>query len=175
MLQKDRWYETGSSAQVLYAAAGASDDFARGGAGVKYAFTIELSPSDFSQYGFLLPPRQISRVVEDHWPAFKAIALTIWERLNETNQLHHHRTTTTTTTNAAAAAAASPTTNSNHAGPELSTAAESRGSDSTTGSDGLTDVRIDGHTFRLNLSDPAVAEWMEYYVELLQYRSQYTG
>lgn len=89
MLQKNRWYETGSSAQVLYAAAGASDDFAKGVAEVKYAFTIELSPSDASQYGFLLPSRQISRVVDDHWPAFKAIAQTIWERLNEANHHHH--------------------------------------------------------------------------------------
>ncbi|XP_076470301.1 carboxypeptidase B1-like [Babylonia areolata] len=171
MLQRNRWYQTGSSSQVLYAAAGASDDFARGGAGVKYAFTIELSPSDASHYGFLLPPRQIATVVEDHWPAFKAIALTIWHRLNEADphhhhHHHHHHTPTSTSTS---------TTNPNNNGrrhsvtSSTSTAAATAGR--THGGDGLTEVTIEGHTFRLNLNDPAVAQWMEYYINLLNYRN----
>ena len=46
---------------IADAAAGASDDYARGGAGIKYAFTVELSPTDDSPHGFLLPPHHIEK------------------------------------------------------------------------------------------------------------------
>ena len=35
-------YKVGPSAQVNYEASGASDDWAKGAAGIKYSFTVEL-------------------------------------------------------------------------------------------------------------------------------------
>jgi len=46
-------YSVGSAAKMLYPAAGGSDDWAKGGAGIKYSYTIELP--DTGRYGFVLP------------------------------------------------------------------------------------------------------------------------
>ncbi|XP_054087236.1 protein P200 isoform X2 [Zeugodacus cucurbitae] len=50
-------YTVGSSATTLYPAAGGSDDWAKGFAGIKYAYTIELG--DTGRYGFVLPASHI--------------------------------------------------------------------------------------------------------------------
>lgn len=50
-------YKVGSSAILLYPAAGASDDWAKGDLGIKYTYTVELR--DTGRYGFILPASQI--------------------------------------------------------------------------------------------------------------------
>lgn len=47
----------GTSASILYPAAGGSDDYAMGHSGIEYAYTMELP--DRGRYGFLLPPSEI--------------------------------------------------------------------------------------------------------------------
>lgn len=56
-------YRTGTSAILLYPAAGASDDFAYEYAGVKHSYTIELP--DTGNKGFLLPPNEIIPVGQE--------------------------------------------------------------------------------------------------------------
>ncbi|XP_046389814.1 carboxypeptidase B-like [Ischnura elegans] len=56
-------YTVGSSGQALYPAAGASDDWSKGVAGVKYVYTVELPGGGF--YGFDLPASEIKPVVEE--------------------------------------------------------------------------------------------------------------
>jgi len=53
-------YTVGNSADLLYAAAGASDDWAKGVAGVKYAYTIELRPTCNTPNGFIVNPSEIA-------------------------------------------------------------------------------------------------------------------
>ncbi|XP_023343768.1 carboxypeptidase B [Eurytemora carolleeae] len=53
-------YEVGSAAKLLYPASGGSDDFAKGGAGIKYSFTVELP--DTGKHAFILPARLIKNV-----------------------------------------------------------------------------------------------------------------
>jgi len=48
-----RRYSVGTAAKMLYPAAGGSDDWAKGGAGIKYSYTVELP--DTGRHGFLLP------------------------------------------------------------------------------------------------------------------------
>ena len=48
----------GSSSNILYIASGGSEDWAQGNAGIKYAYCLELRPSQTgvdSSYGFTLP------------------------------------------------------------------------------------------------------------------------
>lgn len=56
-------YTVGPSATTLYAAAGGADDWAKGVAGVKYSFTIELP--DTGRYGFILPASHIQSVAKE--------------------------------------------------------------------------------------------------------------
>ncbi|PAV78055.1 hypothetical protein WR25_15454, partial [Diploscapter pachys] len=67
-------YSVVNSADSLYAASGASDDWAKS-IGIKYAYTIELSPSDMSQNneGFVLDESQISRVCNEMLPALDVL------------------------------------------------------------------------------------------------------
>ncbi|XP_037782742.1 carboxypeptidase B-like [Penaeus monodon] len=65
-------YDIGSSTNVLYAAAGGSDDWAKGEGGVKYAYTVELR--DTGNYGFVLPPDQIIPTGEETFEALKVVA-----------------------------------------------------------------------------------------------------
>ena len=53
-------------------AAGGSFDWAKGVAGIKYAFTLELR--DKGQHGFLLPMDQIIPTAEETWAAIQAVA-----------------------------------------------------------------------------------------------------
>lgn len=64
-----RFYDVGSAADLLYEAAGGSDDYASAELGVPYSFTIELP--DEGRYGFLLPPQYIRQVGEEMWVALK--------------------------------------------------------------------------------------------------------
>ncbi|XP_041375953.1 carboxypeptidase B-like [Gigantopelta aegis] len=73
-----RSYSIGRSAEVLYPAAGGSYDYAKGAAGIKYSYTMELPPRDTltnSYLGFSLPFDEISPIARDTWNGIKAQAL----------------------------------------------------------------------------------------------------
>nr|CAD7194051.1 unnamed protein product [Timema douglasi] len=65
-------YLLGTAAELLYTAPGGSDDWAKGIAGIKYSYSIELP--DTGDYGFVLPANQIEPVGQETWAAVKAIA-----------------------------------------------------------------------------------------------------
>nr|CAD7259241.1 unnamed protein product [Timema shepardi]CAD7570359.1 unnamed protein product [Timema californicum] len=65
-------YLLGTAAELLYTAPGGSDDWAKGVAGIKYSYSIELP--DTGDYGFVLPANQIEPVGQETWAAVKAIA-----------------------------------------------------------------------------------------------------
>jgi murein tripeptide amidase MpaA len=65
-------YRVGSSTNVLYAAAGGSDDWAHGVANIKYAYTFELR--DTGDNGFVLPKEQIIPTGEETFEALKVIS-----------------------------------------------------------------------------------------------------
>ncbi|CAL4085605.1 unnamed protein product [Meganyctiphanes norvegica] len=65
-------YEIGSSTNTIYAAAGGSDDWAKGEGGVKYAYTIELR--DTGNWGFDLPENQIIPTGEETWAGIEVVA-----------------------------------------------------------------------------------------------------
>jgi len=67
-----RGYTVGSAAKVLYPAAGGSDDWAYGGAGIPYSYTIELP--DTGTHGFILPSSYISQVAPEALSATVAMA-----------------------------------------------------------------------------------------------------
>ncbi|KAJ3255172.1 Carboxypeptidase A4 [Boothiomyces macroporosus] len=75
------FYTVGSSCSNLYQTSGASDDYAYGVLGVKYAMTIELR--DEGQYGFLLPPEQIIPVGTETVAAL----LAVWEYISKDSNL----------------------------------------------------------------------------------------
>jgi len=56
-------YVVGSAAKVFYPAAGASDDWAKGSAGIRYSYTIELP--DRGKHGFILPAKEIRPVASE--------------------------------------------------------------------------------------------------------------
>lgn len=64
-------YEFGTSAILMYPAAGGSDDYAHGIAGIEYSYTMELP--DTGVHGFLLPPDQIVPVGEETIAAVAAM------------------------------------------------------------------------------------------------------
>ncbi|KAK8764822.1 hypothetical protein V5799_032569 [Amblyomma americanum] len=68
-------FDFGSTSSVLYDAGGTSMDWAYDHAGIKKAFTMELEPSsqvpDWKK-GFMLPPREIPKAVEEAWEGLKA-------------------------------------------------------------------------------------------------------
>ena len=66
-----RNYKVGLTAKVNYEAAGASDDWAKGSAGIKYSYTIELP--DTGRYKFLLPASRIGSTVREAARAVKAM------------------------------------------------------------------------------------------------------
>ncbi|XP_073979779.1 carboxypeptidase B-like isoform X2 [Rhodnius prolixus] len=65
-------YTVGTSPTLFYARSGSSDDWAKGRAGVKYSFTIELR--DKGDYGFLLPASQIIPTGRETFAALKSWA-----------------------------------------------------------------------------------------------------
>uniref|UniRef100_A0A6M2DYF7 Putative peptidase m14 carboxypeptidase subfamily protein n=1 Tax=Xenopsylla cheopis TaxID=163159 RepID=A0A6M2DYF7_XENCH len=58
-------YKYGSSAELLYPAAGGSDDFALAVAGIELSLTFELPPRAPGPAGFLLPPEKIISVCNE--------------------------------------------------------------------------------------------------------------
>ena len=56
----------------LYAAAGGSDDWAHGTAGIKYSYTIELR--DTGDHGFVLPKEQIIESGDETFAAIMDMA-----------------------------------------------------------------------------------------------------
>ncbi|EFX75496.1 hypothetical protein DAPPUDRAFT_306706 [Daphnia pulex] len=64
-------FSVGNSADLLYAAAGGSDDWAKS-VGIKYSYTFELA--DTGKYGFILPASQILPVSQDFFPALDVFA-----------------------------------------------------------------------------------------------------
>ena len=70
-------YTVGSSTNVLYAAAGGSDDYAFGVAKIPVAITMEL-PAGGS--GFDPKPAQIDPFVKETWIGIKAMAEKIIEK-----------------------------------------------------------------------------------------------
>ncbi|XP_064640884.1 carboxypeptidase B-like [Lineus longissimus] len=64
-------YKVGTSTNVLYAAAGGSDDWAKGVAGIKYSYTVEL-PDD-GRHGFVLPAREIRPVGVETYAGVKEL------------------------------------------------------------------------------------------------------
>lgn len=73
-----RGYTVGSAAKVLYPAAGGSDDWALGGAGIPYSYTIELP--DTGTHGFLLPAGHISQVAPEALAATVAMVKDLQRR-----------------------------------------------------------------------------------------------
>ncbi|XP_067936580.1 carboxypeptidase B-like [Watersipora subatra] len=75
----EQWI-VGNAAIELYPSAGASDDWAYGGAGATYAYCIELPPNDADGSGFILPESRIPEVVNSVWPGVKAMMSRIIEK-----------------------------------------------------------------------------------------------
>ncbi|XP_071440233.1 carboxypeptidase B-like [Hetaerina americana] len=65
-------YLLGTSAELIYASSGASDDWAKGVAQIKYAYTIELP--DTGNHGFILPASQIESTGQETWEGVRALA-----------------------------------------------------------------------------------------------------
>ncbi|XP_026827132.1 carboxypeptidase B isoform X2 [Ooceraea biroi] len=65
-------YQFGPVADLMYPTSGTSDDWAKGVAGIKYAYTVELR--DRGTYGFLLPATQIVPTAREIWAGIRAIA-----------------------------------------------------------------------------------------------------
>ncbi|XP_033208198.1 carboxypeptidase A2-like isoform X2 [Belonocnema kinseyi] len=65
-------YKIGPASELLYLTTGASDDWAKGAARIKYSFTLELR--DGGRYGFLLPATQIVPTARETWAGIRAIA-----------------------------------------------------------------------------------------------------
>lgn len=72
-----RSYIVGNSASALYPASGASDDFAAGGAGIDYAYTVELSGG--GNTGFDLEPERIQGVANEIFAAYREYAIWVGE------------------------------------------------------------------------------------------------
>ncbi|PSN48354.1 hypothetical protein C0J52_08084 [Blattella germanica] len=68
-------YKLGPATSLLYPTSGGADDWAKGAAGIKYAYTVELR--DDGTYGFLLPASQIVPTGKETFAAIKAIAKAI--------------------------------------------------------------------------------------------------
>ena len=73
-------YQVGSAAKMLYPASGGSDDWAKGGANIKYSYTVELP--DTGRHHFLLPPARISATVREAARAVRAMAAELVRRRN---------------------------------------------------------------------------------------------
>lgn len=72
-------YEIGSPTDILYAASGASDDWAKGVANIKWTYTLELRPGPTDpdpdkSYGFQLPSEYISPTAKEAWAGILTVA-----------------------------------------------------------------------------------------------------
>lgn len=117
--------------------------------------------------------------MDDHWPAFKAVALTVWDRLVEdTEDQSSDGDEDTIETH-------SDDENHMHSDEsdedipdegERTTASTRRKGGNALGRrknmDGLTEVTINGHRYRINLNSPFVEDWLRYQIEYLNYQRQ---
>ena len=71
-------YCEGTAADIQYPASGGSDDWARGVAGIKWVYLIELPDK---HHGFLLPTRQILPTATDNMEGLDRLATKIYETL----------------------------------------------------------------------------------------------
>lgn len=71
-------YTVGSSTNILYAAAGGSDDYALAKAGIPVSITMELAPGGLN--GFNPATSQIKPMVKEAWIGIKAMAVKLGER-----------------------------------------------------------------------------------------------
>lgn len=72
-------YRVGSAPEILYEAAGGSDDWAKGSAGIKYSYTVELR--DRGTYGFALPASQIQATGEETLRGVAALARALHKKI----------------------------------------------------------------------------------------------
>ncbi|KAJ8971239.1 hypothetical protein NQ314_000801 [Rhamnusium bicolor] len=75
-------YEIGTSTNVLYAAAGGSDDYAKGVSGIELSYTIELPGGGTS--GFNPPASRILPIVQETWEGVKT---RLWRKTRSSNLL----------------------------------------------------------------------------------------
>jgi len=66
-------YIVDNSADSLYPAAGASDDYSKS-IGIKWVYTVELRPTDSSSVGFQLPANQIVPTAQEAFAGFMVVA-----------------------------------------------------------------------------------------------------
>lgn len=93
-------YTVGSSTNVLYAAAGGSDDYALGVVRIPISITMELPSSGFIETflpflggitklfvgmnGFNPPPSKIEGIAKESWTGIKAMALLVDKKFTNT-------------------------------------------------------------------------------------------
>ncbi|XP_063243654.1 carboxypeptidase B-like [Bacillus rossius redtenbacheri] len=65
-------YKLGSTQTMLYPTSGGSEDWAKGVAGIKYAYTVELP--DQGEHGFMLPASRILPTGKETFAAIRALA-----------------------------------------------------------------------------------------------------
>jgi len=73
-------FVSGTTSNLLYLAAGCSNDWAYGSANIKHAYTFELRPGTGTadaSFGFVLPESRAPLVGEEMYQGFKALFLTI--------------------------------------------------------------------------------------------------
>jgi Zinc carboxypeptidase len=70
-------------------ASGGSDDWAKGVAGVKYSYTVELR--DAGRHGFLLPATAIEPSGNEMFQALRTLALSLLKERRQVSQLQKHR------------------------------------------------------------------------------------
>lgn len=120
------------------------------------------------------------RVVNDHWSAFKAMALTLW---NKTSQAGFRVPPVVNSNDANLVDDDNASDNGSYTYNDSAgdmddmseeDAVEAAGGSSREGSTHnspvITDVMIDGHRYQLDLSNPAVTSWLQYYVDYMNYR-----
>jgi len=76
-------YVVGCIPCILYVASGSGADWALGGAGVPYSFSMELR--DTGRYGFLLPARYIEPVGKETWQFHRTVAEAVIAKYKEIN------------------------------------------------------------------------------------------
>ena len=72
-------YLIGSVPDLLALASGTSQDWAKGVAGVKYSYTLEMR--DVGERGMIVPAQQIISIAEETWAGLHAVAVELGRRL----------------------------------------------------------------------------------------------
>jgi len=76
----NHFFTVGNTAETLYPAAGGSDDYAKGTAGIKYSYTVELFPNSDSWEGFVTKPKNIIPTGKEVFAGLNAMAKEILSR-----------------------------------------------------------------------------------------------